>query len=56
MTRQPHGVPWGSGRKCLEIRRKIRTNPLQATCDWGTKHTGVTGQYSRGITQVKLHN
>ena len=23
MTRQPKGVPWGPGRKCLYIRRKL---------------------------------
>ncbi len=33
MTRQLQGVPWGPGRKCLEIRRKLLANPSQANCD-----------------------
>mgnify|MGYP006890298705 CR=1 FL=1 len=42
MTRQPQWVPWGRGRKCLEIRRKLLANPSQANCKWGITYHFTT--------------
>ena len=41
-TRQPQWVPWGRGRKCLEIRRKLLANPSHANCKSGITYHFTT--------------
>ena len=48
------GVPWGPGRKCLEISRKLIANPSQANCDWAVSDAYIPIKVRQNIFQSEL--